>query len=132
VLSSASTSSGALSGTPTNVILSVAHNDESMNAKAPIVAANSTTCTTMRAETNKPSRATEVEATFSTSNKTAGAMVAKPPRAVRRIREMKCGPSTPRSIRSPRATAASRSARIPAEASIRDSVSQPPAALMGP
>src|SRR5215208_4532636 len=49
--------------------------------------------------------------------------------AVRRISEMKCGPSTPRSIRSPRATAAKRSARIPAEASIRDIVSQPPASF---
>jgi hypothetical protein len=42
----------------------------------------------MRAETTQPPRATEVEVIFSTSNKTAGAMVAKPPRAVRRIREM--------------------------------------------
>ena len=50
MLSSASTSSGALSGTPTNVILSVAHNDDSMNANAPIVAANSAICTTTRAE----------------------------------------------------------------------------------
>jgi hypothetical protein len=39
---SASFSSGALSGTPTNVTLSVAHSDDNMNAKAPIVAANST------------------------------------------------------------------------------------------
>src|ERR671917_1631867 len=128
-LSSAS-SSGALSGTPTNVTLSVAHNDDNMNANAPIVAANSTICTTMRAETTQPSLATEVEVIFSTSNNTAGAMVANPPRAVRRIREIKCGPSIPRSIRSPRPTAASRSARIPAEASIRDIVSHTPASLM--
>jgi hypothetical protein len=40
--------------------------------------ANSTICTTMRAETTQPSRATEVDAIFSTSNKTADAMVAKP------------------------------------------------------
>ena len=49
MVSSASSSSGALSGTPTNVIFSVAHNDESMNAKAPIVAARSAICTTIRA-----------------------------------------------------------------------------------
>jgi hypothetical protein len=67
-----------------------------MNAKAPIVMANSAICTTTRAEITQPSWTTEVEVIFSTSNKTAGAMVAKPPRAVRRIREMKCGPSTPR------------------------------------
>ena len=78
MLSSASSSSGALSGTPTNVTLSVAHNDDSMNEKAPIVAANSAICTTMRPETNKPSWATEVDVIFSTSKKTAGAMVAKP------------------------------------------------------
>ena len=48
--SSAWVSSGALSGTPTNVTLSVAHNDDNMNAKAPIVAANSAICTTTRAE----------------------------------------------------------------------------------
>src|SRR5918993_204484 len=94
-LCSASFSCGALSGTPTNVTFSVAHNDDNMNAKAPIVMANSTICTTMRAETTQPSLATEVEVIFSTSKKTAGAMVAKPPRAVRRIKEMKCGPSTP-------------------------------------
>ena len=49
MLSSAWSSSGALSGTPTNVTLSVAHNDESINANAPIVAANSATCATTRA-----------------------------------------------------------------------------------
>ena len=48
--SSAWVSSGALSGTPTNVNLSVAHKDDNMNAKAPIVAANSAICTTTRAE----------------------------------------------------------------------------------
>jgi hypothetical protein len=53
---SASFSSGALSGTPTNVTLSVAHSDDNMNAKAPIVAANSTICTTIRAETTQPLR----------------------------------------------------------------------------
>ena len=95
MLSSAWSSSGTLSGTPTNVTLSVAHNDESMNAKAPIVAANSTICATTRAVITNPSPATEVVVTFSTSKQTAGAMVAKPPRAVRRISEMKCGPSTP-------------------------------------
>jgi hypothetical protein len=73
----------ALSGTPTNVIFSVAHNDDSMNAKAPTVAANSTICTTMRAETTQPPRATDVAVIFSTSNKTAGAMMAKPLQAVR-------------------------------------------------
>ena len=125
MLSSAWVSSGSLSGTPTNVALSVAHNDDSMNVKAPVVAANSAICTTASAPTTQPSRITEEEAIFSTSNNTAGAMVAKPPRAVRRIREMKCGPSTPRSIRSPRATAAKRSARIPAEASI-STPNQPP------
>jgi hypothetical protein len=78
VLSSAKSSSGALSGIPTNVTFSVAHNDDNMNANAPIVVANSTICTTMRAATTQPSRATEVEVIFSTSNKTAGAMVAKP------------------------------------------------------
>jgi hypothetical protein len=45
VPSPALSSSGALSGTPTNVTLSVAHSDESMNAKAPIVAAKSTSWT---------------------------------------------------------------------------------------
>ena len=49
MLSSALSSSGVLSGTPTNVTLSVAHKDESMNAKAPIVAANSAICTTTKA-----------------------------------------------------------------------------------
>jgi hypothetical protein len=83
VLSSASFSSGALSGTPTNVNFSVAHNDDNMNANAPIVAANSAICATIRAETTQPSRATEVEVIFSTSNNTAGAMAAKPPRAAR-------------------------------------------------
>jgi len=86
VVSSALSSSGALSGTPTNVTLSVAHNDESMNAKAPIVAARSAICTTTRAGMSKPSRATEVVVIFTTSNRTAGAIVAKPPRAVRRSR----------------------------------------------
>ena len=97
MLSSASwaSSSGALSGTPTNVTLSVAHNDESINAKASIVVANSAICTTTRAVITQLSPATEVVVTFSTSKVTAGAMVAKPPRAVRRISEMKCGPSTP-------------------------------------
>src|SRR5215218_7753016 len=38
-------------------------------------------------------------------------------------------PLNPRATRSPRATAAKRSARIPAEASIRDIVSQPPASF---
>ena len=75
---SASFSSGTLSGTPMNVTLSVAHNDENMNANAPIVAAKSTICTTMRAETTQPPRATEVEVIFSTSKRTAGAMVANP------------------------------------------------------
>ena len=70
MLSSASSSSGALSGTPTNVTLSVAHNDDSMNAKAPIVAANSAICTTTRAVITKPSPATEVVVTFSTSKET--------------------------------------------------------------
>ena len=69
MLSSASSSSGALSGIPTNVSLSVAHNDDNMNAKAPIVAANSTICTTIRADTTQPSRAIEVEVIFGTSNK---------------------------------------------------------------
>jgi hypothetical protein len=95
VLYSAWASSGTLSGTPTNVTLSVAHKHDSMNEKAPIVAANSTICTTTRAQITQPSSATEVVVTFSTSKKTPDAMVAKPPRAVRRIREMKCGPSTP-------------------------------------
>jgi hypothetical protein len=35
---------------------------------------------------SKPSRATEVVVIFTTSNRTAGAIVAKPPRAVRRSR----------------------------------------------
>ena len=78
MLSSASSSSGALSGTPTNVTLSVAHNEDSMDAKAPVVAANSTICTTIKAETTQPPRATEVEVILSTLNNTAGAMVAKP------------------------------------------------------
>jgi hypothetical protein len=49
VLSSAWSSSGALSGTPTNVTHSVAHNDDNMNAKAPIVMANNAICTTIGA-----------------------------------------------------------------------------------
>ena len=88
MLSSAWASSGTLSGTPTNVTLSVAHKHDSMNAKAPIVAANSAICTTTRAVITNTSPATEVVVTFSTSKLTAGAMVAKPPRAVRRISEM--------------------------------------------
>ena len=55
-------------------------------------------------------------------------MVAKPPRAVSLTSEMKCGPST-RWSRSLRATAAKSSARIAAEASIRDVVSHTPALL---
>jgi hypothetical protein len=55
-------------------------------------------------------------------------MVAKPPRAVSLTSEMKCGPST-RSSRSLRATAASSSARMAAEASIRDVVSHTPAGV---
>jgi hypothetical protein len=86
--SASSSSSGTLSGTPTNVNFSVAHNDDSIKVNAPIVAANSTICTTTRAETTQPSRASEVEVIFNMSNKTAGAMVAKPPRAVSRIKEM--------------------------------------------
>jgi hypothetical protein len=93
MLSSASSasywaSSGALSGTPTNVTLIVAHKHESMNANAPIVAANSAICATTRAVITSPSPATEVVVTFSTSKETAGAMVVKPPRAVRRMSEM--------------------------------------------
>src|SRR3712207_8641896 len=60
-------SSGTLSGTPTNVILSVAHNDDNMNPNAPIVMANSTICTTMRTETTHPPRATEVRSEEHTS-----------------------------------------------------------------
>ena len=60
---------GVLSGSPTNVTLSVAHKHDSMNAKAPIVAANSATCTTTRAVITKPSPATEVVVTFSTSKR---------------------------------------------------------------
>ena len=80
--SSSSSCSGALSGTPRNVSFRAAHNDASRNANAPIVAAKSAICTTTRAETAHPSRASEVEAISSASNRTAGAMVAKPPRAV--------------------------------------------------
>ena len=69
MLSSAWSSSGALSGTPTNVTRSVAHNDDNMNAKAPIVMANNAICTTIGALTPQPSRATEVEVIFNTSNK---------------------------------------------------------------
>ena len=80
MLSSAWVSSGALSGTPTNVTLSVAHKDDSMNAKAPIVAANSGICTTPRAEITQPSWTTEVVVTLSTSNKTARCYGGEAPR----------------------------------------------------
>ena len=83
---SSASSSGALSGTPTNVIFRVAHNDDSINAKAPTVAAKSAICTTMIAGIRLPSRATEVVVIFTTSKRTAGPIVAKPPRAVRRSR----------------------------------------------
>ena len=87
-LSASFSSSGTLSGTPTNVNFSVAHNDDSMKTNAPTVADKSTICNTTRAETTQPSWAREVEVTFNVSNRTAGAMVAKPPRAVSRIKEM--------------------------------------------
>src|ERR671920_241097 len=81
MLSSASywaSSSGALSGTPTNVTLIVAHKHESINAKAPIVAANSAICTTTRAVITDPSPATEVVATFSTPKESMSETAANP------------------------------------------------------